>query len=84
MNLNLNEYKTFVDNLNDECMDILGDDYTSCWMFACYIHCKYDLPIQENEAFYEVNQQNTFNLDKNGIYSYFMSHKSEMHHCLVC
>ncbi len=83
MNINIKEYKTFVNNLNDELIDILGDDYTSCWMFAYYIHCKYNLPILNNDPLYEVDQTTKFNLDKNGIYSYFMSHNTEMHHFVL-
>ena len=81
-NINIKEYKTFVNNLNDDIIEILGDDYTSCWMFAYYIHCKYNLPILNYEPLYEV-ETTTLNIDKNGIYSYFMSHKKEIHHFIL-
>ena len=83
MNISIKEYKTFVNSLNNEIIDILGDDYTSCWMFAYYIHCKYNLPIVNNEPLYEVELTTNFNLDKNGIYSYFMSHNTEIHHFVL-
>lgn len=82
MNITIKEYKTFVNNLNHEIIDILGDDYTACWMFAYYIHHKYNLPILNYEPLYE-KQTTKFNLDKDGIYSYFMSHNTEMHHFIL-
>jgi len=81
-NINIEEYKTFVNNLNNDMIEILGDDYTSCWMFAYYIHCKYNLPTLNYEPLYEVQTIN-LNINKNGIYSYFMSHKTEMHHFIL-
>ena len=85
MNINMNinnEYKTFVNNLNKDIIDILGDDYTSSWIFAYYIHCKYNLPTLNYDPLYEV-ETTKFDLDKNGIYSYFMSHKTELHHFVL-
>jgi hypothetical protein len=83
MNISVKEYKTFVNSLNDEIIDILGDDYTSCWMFAYYIHYIYNLPILNYDPLYEVKQTSKFNLNKNGIYSYFMCHNTEMHHFVL-
>ena len=70
MNLDIKEYKNFVNNLSEDALDILGDDYTSCWMFVYYIHCKYNLPILYFEPLYKV-EITKLNIDKNGIYSYF-------------
>lgn len=79
----LNEYMKFVKELKEE-RDILGDDYTACWMYAYYIHKKYELPIKNGEAEYEKEEEiSEINLEKEGIYSYFMEHKSEMHHYVL-
>jgi len=51
-------------------------------MFCCYIHCKYNLPILNYEPLYEV-EITKLNIDKNGIYSYFMSHKTEIQHFVL-
>jgi hypothetical protein len=83
MDTSISEYKTFVNSLDDEIIDVLGDDYTSCWMFAYYIHCKYNLPILNYEPLYEIKENSVFTLDKNGIYSYFMSHNTEIHHFVL-
>lgn len=83
ININVKDYKSFVNNLNEDEIDVIGDDYTSCWMFSYYVHTKYGLPIQNYEAFYEEEQNSEFNLNKNGIYSYFMSHNTEMHHFIL-
>lgn len=81
-NINIEEYKSFVNNLNYDVIEILGDDYTSCWIFAYYIHCKYNLPTLNYEPLYKVQTTN-LNIDKNGIYSYFMSHTEEIHHFIL-
>lgn len=83
MNLNITEYKKFVNNLDEDAIDVLGDDYTSCWMFAYYIHSKYNLPIVNDEPVYESENSTEFNLDRNGIYSYFTSHNTEIHHFIL-
>ena len=36
--INTKEYKCFIKNLNNTEIEILGNDYTSCWLFAYYIH----------------------------------------------
>ena len=84
MNINLKEYKDFVNNLNKIQIDNLGDDYTACWLFAYYFHNKFDLPILNYSCFYEQKQNIIdMNLDKNGIYSYFMSSDTEFHHFVL-
>ena len=84
MLFNLDEYKKFVSSLNDEEINIHGDDDTACWLFAYYAHVKYNLPILNYEAIYDVEQNiNEINLESNGIYSYFMSHKTEFHHFIL-
>ena len=81
--MDIKEYKEFVKNLDEEVIDVIGDDYTSCWMFAYYTHIKYNLPTLNHEPLYETNQEDEFNLNQNGIYSYFMCHNSEMHHFVL-
>ena len=83
MDINIENYKKFVKELDDEILYNLGDDYTSCWMFAYYVHTIYDLPLLNNEPFYEEKNEKKINLDKNGIYSYFMSHNTEFHHFIL-
>lgn len=82
-NIDVKDYKRFVKNLDDDEIDVVGDDYTSCWMFAYYFHCKYGLPLLNYEPVYEVENQIEFRLIDNGIYSYFMSHNKEMHHFIL-
>ncbi len=81
--INIKEYKDFVKNLDQNASDTLGDDYTSCWMFAYYIHVKYGLPIMNCEAFYQLDAENGFDLNKNGIYSYLMCNDTEIHHFVL-
>ncbi len=79
----IGEYKNFVKKLSEAEMDTLGDDYTSCWMFAYYMHIKHDLPTINYEPYYQLNAENGFELDKNGIYSYLMCHDTEIHHFIL-
>jgi hypothetical protein len=51
-------------------------------MFAYYIHCECDLPTLNYEPVYE-EQASDLHLDKNGIYSYFISHSAELHHFIL-
>ena len=39
------DYKEFVKNLIKNEIDVLTNDYTSCWMFSYYFHNKYSLEI---------------------------------------
>lgn len=82
MDINIEEYKNFVNNLNSDAIKCLGDDYTSCWLFTYYIHCKYDLPMQNYSSIHEI-QSGTFNFDENGIYSYSMNFYTESHYFVL-
>jgi hypothetical protein len=83
MKINIREYKDFVNNLDENAIDIIGNEYTACWLFAYYIHCKYDLPISNYEPVYEIENITEMYLDRNGIYSYHMSTTTEMHHFIL-
>lgn len=83
MNINIREYKNFVNNLSEDVIDVLGDDCTGCFMFAYYIHNKYNLPIMNYEPVYGITITREFILDKNRIYSYYMYMNTEIHHFIL-
>ena len=77
------DYKEFVKNLNKNEIDVLRNDYTSCWMFSYYFHNKYSLEIKNYECVYKVKVKvSEINLD-DGIYSYFMCNNTEFHHFIL-
>ncbi len=50
----LTEYKKFVADFDDDQIDIYGQDYSSCWLYAYYVHLVLSLPItQGGEPLYE-------------------------------
>ena len=78
------EYFEFVSNLNDDEIDLFGDDYTSCWLFAYYIHKKLGFLLEDNETKYvnEIDDVNDFEFDI-GIYSFFSENNTEFHHFIL-
>ena len=83
MDINIKEYKDFVNNINSDAIESLDNDYTSCWMFAYYIHCKYGFPMQNYNNIYKIQGATTFNFDENGIYSYSMDCYTESHYFVL-
>ena len=82
--INIKDYEYFINGLNEIETDILGNDYTSCWLFAYFIHTKYNLPISNYECVYDQKENiEDINLNQNGIYSYFMSNDTEFHHFIL-
>jgi len=83
--ISLINYKKFIKQLNIDELDILGDDYTSCWLYSYFIHKIFNLPIENYECVYINNINNMFdlNLDTNGIYSFYMDNNIEMHHFIL-
>lgn len=78
------DYFSFIDNLTEIEIEILGTDYTSCWLFAYYIHKKFNLPTLNHECIHEhVQNISEIKLDNNGIYSYIMSNNTEMHYFIL-
>lgn len=83
--INFDDYCSFVSNLDEQEKMILGDDYSSCWLFAYYFHKLYNLPILNNECIYEtiIEDISEFKLDVDGIYSCFLEHDDEFHHFIL-
>lgn len=85
----LSLYKKFIDCLDDDQLDSVGDDYTSCWLYALYMHTLLDLPISEDQCdcIYENHVTNIYEiekiLEKNGIYSFYHTNKTEFHHFII-
>jgi hypothetical protein len=49
------EYKQFISDMTADEISSLGDDYTSCWLFAYFIHKKYDLPVDNYDTYIQTN-----------------------------
>lgn len=83
----VNLYKSFVANLDDDQIDELGDDYTSCWVYAYYVHVIVGLPINNCDCIYENHITNIDDicniLAHDGIHSFYHSNKTEFHH-FIC
>jgi len=79
------DYRKFINNLQEDLIDQVGSDYTSCWLYALYIHTILDLPINNGECVYNetINDLNNFTLDTNGMYSFFTCCNSEFHHFIL-
>lgn len=82
--VNINDYQNFVRNMSETEKENLGDELSACWLFAYYIHKKFNLPINNNECVYENKIEiHEITLDKNGLYSFFFEHESEFHHFIL-
>lgn len=86
--INFQEYITFYTNLSDDIKDIHGDEYDSGSMFAYYVHKKYNLPINNDEPEYnntinDIYTLKDFNLDNDGIYSFFTENSTEMNYFVL-
>lgn len=83
---NLKDYKNFIDNLNEDQIDSVGDDYTSCWLYALYVHNLLGLPISDDkcETIYSDNINNIDDFlklfENDGIYSFHHANKTEFHY----
>ena len=78
------EYYRFVSELNNDEIESLGNDYTSCWLFAYFIHNKYSLPIHNYECVYDISiHLSYFKIEKDGLYSCFICNDTEMHHFIL-
>ena len=49
-----NKYVQFVANLSNDEKDSLGDDPTSCWLYAYYVHKIFNLPINNFDCEYPI------------------------------
>lgn len=85
----LSLYRAFICGLNDDQIESVGKDYSSCWLYALFIHTLIDLPISEDgcECLYENHMSNIYDiqkiLDHNGIYSFYHTNKTEFHHFIL-
>lgn len=81
------KYLEFINNLDEDQIDSVGDDYTSCWLYALYIHTLLDLPIDDCECVYNNHLLNIHDIiqlfEQNGIYSFYHTNKTEFHH-FIC
>lgn len=86
---NLNLYKKFITDLDEDQIDSVGEDYTTSWLYALYIHTLLHLPMNEDkcDCIYENHITNIYEiekiLEKNGIYSFYHTNKTEFHHFIV-
>lgn len=86
------EYRNFIKTLSPNEIDVMGDDLSSCWIFAYYFHLKYNFPITPQ---YECVYENQLDLDQldlaknpdykfvDGIYSFYTENKTEFHHFII-
>jgi hypothetical protein len=83
----LSNYKKFIKNLTPDIIDIVGNDYTSCWLYALYAHSIHGLQIESNECVYTNTIDNLNDLpivlNENGLYSFFHSNETEFHHFIL-
>ena len=79
--LNFDNYLDFVQNLSNEEKESLGEDFSSWWMYAYYIHKKYNLPIDNFEPVYE--EISEIFPEENGLYSCYIENDHEFHHFIV-
>jgi hypothetical protein len=85
----LSLYRAFIGGLNDDQIESVGKDYTSCWLYALFIHTLVELPISEDgcESIYENHMSIIYDiqtiLDQNGIYSFYHINKTEFHHFIL-
>lgn len=77
-NMSKEEYMRFVSRLSEEEIDSLGDDYTSCWLFAYYIHKKYHLPISDYDPV--LKKTGIPELRDDMVYSFRIDCDQEMHY----
>lgn len=85
----LSLYKKFIGGLDEDQIDSVGEDYTSCWLYALYIHTLLDLPMDDDQCdcIYERFLNNIYEieeiLEQNGIYSFYHTNKTEFHHFIL-
>jgi hypothetical protein len=76
------EYKQFISHMTTDEISSFGDDYTSCWLFAYFIHKKYDLPVDQYDPVY-TDECKSVELNRNGIYSFCIDSDEEVHHFII-
>lgn len=83
---NYSIYKQFVNALSPEEKESLGDDGTSCWLYAYFVHKVLNLRIDNTfEPIYdnELNDIRELKLDNDGMYSCTMECDAEMHYFII-
>lgn len=82
-------YRAFIKGLTEEQLESVGDDYSSCWLYALFVHTLLDLPISEDgcECIYDNHVININDfveiLKHNGIFSFYHANKTEFHHFIL-
>lgn len=85
----LHLYRAFIKGLTDEQLDSVGEDYSSCWLYALFVHTLVDLPISDDgcECIYNNHVENIHDipnvLEYDGIYSFYHANKTEFHHFIL-
>lgn len=78
----LSNYKAFISKFNEDQVDTYGDDYTSCWLYAYYVHSIIPLPLTDSkEPLYEHTSVPDFKHD--GLYSMYIATGDEFHHFII-
>jgi len=85
---NFNNYKKFVNKLDDNIKDIHGDEYDSGSLYSYYVHNKLGLNIINYEPEYKYKIINiydlkNFNFDSNGIYSFLSENLTELNYFII-
>lgn len=87
---NLNNLKKFIKQFNEDEKEIIGIDFTSCWLYAYYVHKLFNLEIDNYECVYknEIKDEKELSLifekdEKKIIYSFFIEHDEEFHHFVI-
>lgn len=92
IDINNQEYRNFIKTLSPNEIDVMGDDLSSCWIFAYYFHLKYNFPVTSQ---YECVYEKVLNLDEldlvknpdykfiDGLYSFYTENKTEFHHFII-
>jgi hypothetical protein len=84
LEINYAEYKNFIEKMSDIEKENLGDDPTSCWLFAHWFHNKYSMSLSDD---YSNNYPYLLDINSiiltNGIYSFYTENNVEFHHFVI-
>ena len=85
--ISLKKYTEFINNLYEDQIESVGEDYTSCWLYALYVHTLLELPMDDCECIYDNHLLNINDItqlfEQNGLYSFYHANKTEFHH-FIC
>lgn len=80
---NYSTYKRFISSMSSEEKDSLGDDPTSCWLYAYFVHKTLNFAVDDRSHDVVYENHGELNLDCDGIYTCLMDCDAEFHHFIL-